>query len=53
MKRETLLETYLMTDQPPTCPRCGVRVDIIEGAETDEQVCECPACKYTYRLEAE
>ncbi len=47
------LDTHLMTDQPPTCPECGARVDIIEGAETDKQVCECPICKHKFRLEAE
>jgi len=29
------LETYLMTDQPPTCPHCGARVAMIERAESD------------------
>ena len=45
------LETYLMTDQPPTCPHCGRRVKIIEGEETQRQVCECPACHFIYALE--
>ena len=29
------LETFLMTDQPPTCPKCGARVAIIERPESD------------------
>ena len=45
------METYLMTDQPPTCPQCGRRVRIIEGAETQRQICECPACHFIYALE--
>ena len=47
------LETYLMTDQPPTCPKCGRRVKIIEGIETDKQVCECPHCLFKFKLEAD
>ncbi len=46
-------DIYLMTDQPPTCPKCGSRVEIIEGAETSTQVVRCPNCAYLYRLEAD
>jgi hypothetical protein len=47
------LETFLMTDQPPTCPKCGVRVNIVEGEETDKQICLCQLCGFKYRLEAD
>ena len=42
-----------MTDQPPLCPQCGARVNIIEGAETDKQVCECAQCHFKYKLESD
>lgn len=45
------LEIFLMTDQPPTCPKCGARVVIIEGAETSRQVVQCPECSFRYKLE--
>ena len=45
------LDVVLMNDQPPTCPKDGRRVDIIEGAETNKQIVKCPECGYTYRLE--
>ena len=47
------LDTFLMTDQPPTCPKCGARVHILEGAETTKQVVRCPSCAFTYKLEAD
>lgn len=47
------MDIYLMTDQPPTCPKCGARVKILEGVEGDKQVVECPECRYRYRLEAD
>lgn len=45
------LDTFLMTDQPPTCPHCGKRVHIIHGAEGNKQICECPGCHFRYNLE--
>lgn len=47
------LETFLMTDQPPTCPMCGARVRIIAGAETSVQLVLCLGCSFQYYLEAE
>ena len=47
------LETFLMTDQPPTCPQCGTRSSTIDGAESSLQTAECPSCHYTYQLEAD
>jgi len=48
---KTELETWLMTDQPPTCPKCGRRVICLEGCGTTKQVVQCPGCQYKYRLE--
>lgn len=45
------LPFYLMTDQPPTCPRCGRRVRIIIGETTNRQVVKCSPCQFIYRLE--
>lgn len=53
MKAFEAMEVHTMTDQPPTCPKCGVRVDIIHGAEGSKQIVRCSPCKFTYRLEAE
>lgn len=47
------LEVYLMTDQPPECPKCGRRVDIIAGITTDRQVARCETCDFNYRLESD
>ncbi len=38
------VEHFLMTDQPPTCPSCGRRADIVAGCVTDDQLCKCNAC---------
>lgn len=46
------LPIFLMTDQPPMCPHCGARPQIIEGIETDKQVAQC-RCGFIYRLEAD
>ena len=52
MASEAELEIWLMTDQPPTCPRCGLRIKIwLSGEETNKQVVRCEPCQFTYRLE--
>jgi DNA-directed RNA polymerase subunit RPC12/RpoP len=51
------LDVWLMSEQPPTCPKCGRRVDILKDVtdpktrETVYQICQCPECGFKYRLE--
>lgn len=40
-----------MTDQPPTCPKCGRRVVCLEGCGEKIQIVKCPGCYYEYQLE--
>lgn len=41
-----------MTDQPPTCPKCGLRIKVwLSGETTNKQVVRCEPCRFTYRLE--
>jgi len=48
-----MLDIYIMTEQPVTCPKCGSRTDIL-SEEVDEkiiyQICECRNlhCSYSF-----
>jgi hypothetical protein len=47
------MDTFIMTDQPVTCPRCGARAEIIYEFKEDElsaQLCKCPEkdCQYLF-----
>jgi len=46
------VDIYLMTDQPETCRKCGVRTLWFDNTN-DIQTHECPNCRYYYVLEAE
>lgn len=39
---------YLMSDQPTTCPRCGMRTEFEQAG--DEQNHDCPACRYRFTV---
>jgi len=43
-------QIYLMTDQPPTCPECGRRVDWL-GATPTGSLMRCYPCDFTYELQ--
>lgn len=46
------MDCYAMTDQPPTCPKCGRRITVwLTGETCDKQVVRCEPCNYNYRLE--
>jgi hypothetical protein len=49
------LNIYLMGDQPPTCPICGVRTEIIfevlESPFTQFHICKAMDCRYNFLLE--
>lgn len=49
------LEIFLVSDQPTTCPKCGVRTEILKGfytSETEEQIniCLSPNCRFVFLL---
>lgn len=43
------LDVYIATDQPETCPRCGVRTFWVQ--RPTKQIHECPVCKYAFFVE--
>jgi len=46
------LPVYSMTDQPPTCPKCGTRIKVwLQGETGNKQVVKCRPCNFIYRLE--
>ena len=54
------LDTFLMTDQPETCRKCGARTEIVDdfttdreggSSETRHQLHQCPECGYRYWLD--
>lgn len=49
-------EIYLMGDQPTTCPRCGVRTEMMDysigiSAKSKYHTCLSNDCKYIFILE--
>jgi hypothetical protein len=44
------LDVFLMTDQPETCRKCGVRTEWISYKD-DSQLHTCPSCDYIYLVE--
>ena len=56
------LDTFLMTDQPETCRKCGARTRLLEdnpdveqdgGRLEHQQLHQCPECGYRYWLEVD
>ena len=52
------LQTHLASDQPTTCPTCGLRTEIIldlSHTNNQTQVHKCPniSCNYEFFLEFE
>lgn len=52
---QELIESFLMTDQPATCPKCGARTEIlseevVEGIIMQQQLCMNGNCKYSFSL---
>ncbi len=50
------LETYILSDQPCTCPKCGVRTEILADfykTKNQTQIHQCPndRCKFEFVLE--
>lgn len=46
------LPVHSMTDQPPTCPKCGDRIKVwLQGETGNKQVVKCRPCNFIYRLE--
>ena len=53
-------DTYIMSDQPETCRRCGTRTHFVERRDyqlhrgvvgrPDYQLHRCPSCGYRYKL---
>jgi hypothetical protein len=48
-----MIEIFLMTEQPVTCPICGARAEIIVEVEMDKlssQLCECSNinCRFVF-----
>ena len=44
------LDVFLMTDQPETCRKCGVRTKWISYKD-GSQLHTCPSCDYIYLVE--
>jgi NAD-dependent SIR2 family protein deacetylase len=45
------LETYIVSDQPETCRKCGTRTEIERCFERENrEIHVCPNCKYRYEL---
>ena len=44
------LQTYLMTDQPETCPHCGARTDFDQLSPLIQKH-RCLGCGYEYLCE--
>lgn len=45
------LETYLFTDQPTTCPKCGTRtqfIDLFTPLNTQVHKCPSPLCNFEF-----
>lgn len=53
---ENELDTFLMTDQPATCPKCGARTDFQEVSKDEGigviQIHQCfdEKCKYKFEV---
>jgi hypothetical protein len=53
---ENELDTFLMTDQPATCPKCGARTDFQEVSKDEAigviQIHQCfdEKCQYKFGL---
>lgn len=49
------METYLATDQPEECPKCGSRTDwdiVLDGVkEVQHHICLKEDCRYEYWVE--
>lgn len=43
------LDSYIMTDQPEECRKCGTRTEILRE-ENEYQIHLCPKCDYRYKL---
>jgi hypothetical protein len=46
-----LMEIFIMTNQPVSCPICGARAEIILEFGIDHlpsQLCQCPNCNYLF-----
>ena len=48
-----MIEIFLMTEQPVTCPTCGARAEIIVEVELDKlssQLCKCSNinCRFVF-----
>lgn len=52
MPRKKELDTYLMGDQPATCPKCGRRTEFVD-LPRGRQKHTCPGCRYKFILEDE
>ena len=44
------LDVFLMTDQPETCRKCGVRTEWI-SCKDGSQLHTCPSCDFIYLVE--
>jgi hypothetical protein len=49
-------EYYSFSDQPTTCPQCGVRTEIIADyfdlpAKTQEHICPSADCRFEFIVE--
>ncbi len=45
------LDTYIATEQPETCRKCGSRTEIERCFERQrKEIHVCPNCKYRYEL---
>ncbi len=52
---QSALELFLISDQPTTCPKCGVRTEMLQGyytSEIEEQIniCLAPNCRFVFLL---
>jgi hypothetical protein len=48
-----IMDIFIMTEQPVTCPLCGARAEIIREFKEDDlsaQLCKCPEknCQYLF-----
>jgi len=51
-KKMETIEIFLASDQPTTCPKCGVRTNIIEDKSfTQKHLCLNETCNYQFILE--
>lgn len=49
VKEDDELDTYIMTDQPEECRKCGTRTEILRE-ENEYQIHLCKKCNYRYKL---